>query len=83
MNPLEVEIDGWDISSMNLAEGMKRAEVFEWELQQKLEPHMKHLKPRRAAFFQDFVAANQNERADNVLSGTKLEMMEQVISNSS
>ena len=45
---------------------MKRAGVFEWELQEKLGPYMKDLKPRRSVFTQNFVAANQQERADNV-----------------
>jgi myo-inositol-1-phosphate synthase len=73
-----LEIDGWDISAMNLADGMKRAGVFDWDLQQKLYPLMVNLKPRRAAFFQDFVAANQADRADNILSGGKWEQLQQL-----
>jgi len=78
MNPLDVEIDGWDISSMNLADGLRRAAVFDWELQEKLRPYMKDMKPRRSVFSQDFVAANQSDRADNMLDGNKWEQLEQV-----
>ncbi|CAL8109333.1 unnamed protein product [Orchesella dallaii] len=78
LNPTEMEIDGWDISNMNLADGMKRAAVFDWELQEKLRSHMEHLKPRKAVFFQDFVAANQADRVNNVLTGSKFEQMEQI-----
>jgi len=64
---------------MNLGDGgLKTAAVFDWELQQKLVPHMEAIRPRPAAFFQDFVAANQADRADNVLTGTKWEIMEQI-----
>jgi myo-inositol-1-phosphate synthase len=63
---------------MNLADGMRRAGVFDWELQEKLQPLMSGMKPRKAVFFQDFVAANQADRADNTIGGTKWEQMEQV-----
>lgn len=32
VDPCEVVIGGWDISKMNLADAMKRAEVFEYDL---------------------------------------------------
>lgn len=74
-----MEIDGWDISNLNLYESMKRAAVFDYNLQEKLREFMEPMKPRKAVFFQDFVAANQAERADNVLtSGSKWEQMEQL-----
>lgn len=78
LDPTSMEIDGWDISSMNLADGMKRAGVFEWSLQEQLRPMMASLVPRKAVFFQDFVAANQADRADNVIPGTKWEQLEQL-----
>lgn len=79
VDPLEVEIDGWDISSMNLADGLRRAAVFEYELQEKLRPYMEGTVPRKAPYNQDFVAANQADRADNVLGGSKWEQVEQVL----
>lgn len=30
LNPNDIEIDGWDISSMNLGQAMKRAKVIEY-----------------------------------------------------
>ena len=54
---------------MNLADAMERAKVLEWELQQQLRPHMEKLKPRPSIYIPDFIAANQSERADNVLKG--------------
>ncbi|NXP62237.1 INO1A synthase, partial [Chloropsis cyanopogon] len=69
---------GWDISSLNLAEAMKRAEVLEWALQEQLRPHMEKMKPRASIYIPEFIAANQEERADNVLRGSMAEQVEQI-----
>ena len=76
--PNDIVFDGWDISSMNLGEAMKRAQVFEVPLQTLLYPHLEKLKPRPSIFSLDFVAPNQAERADNVLTGPKWEQIERV-----
>ncbi|XP_033638734.1 inositol-3-phosphate synthase-like [Asterias rubens] len=78
VEPTEILFDGWDISSMNLADAMSRAQVLEYELQQKLNPYMKNLKPRPSIYFPSFIAANQKDRADNVLTGTKQELLETI-----
>ena len=39
---------------------------------------MKDRKPLPSIYFPDFIAANQGQRADNVLTGTKQEQMEQI-----
>jgi myo-inositol-1-phosphate synthase len=57
---------------------MTRAEVLPVDLQRKLYPEMKDLKPLPSIYFPDFIAANQSDRADNVLKGTKKEQMEAV-----
>lgn len=57
---------------------MKRAAVFDYDLQEKLRKYMEPIKPRKAVFFQDFVAANQAERADNLLTGSKWEQLEKL-----
>lgn len=36
LNPTDLVIGGWDINSLDMGEAMKRAEVFDYELQQKL-----------------------------------------------
>lgn len=77
-NPSDIVWGGWDINSMNLGDAMKRSRVLDINLQQKLYPHMKDIKPLPSVYFPDFIAANQSERADNVLTGTKQEQMEKV-----
>eukprot|EP00549_Striatella_unipunctata_P012001 CAMPEP_0118678818 /NCGR_PEP_ID=MMETSP0800-20121206/3433_1 /TAXON_ID=210618 ORGANISM="Striatella unipunctata, Strain CCMP2910" /NCGR_SAMPLE_ID=MMETSP0800 /ASSEMBLY_ACC=CAM_ASM_000638 /LENGTH=426 /DNA_ID=CAMNT_0006574723 /DNA_START=179 /DNA_END=1459 /DNA_ORIENTATION=- len=78
VNPDEIVWGGWDISSMNLGDAMKRSKVLDSNLQQKLYPHMKDIVPLPSIYFPDFIAANQSDRADNVLTGTKNEQMETV-----
>lgn len=74
----DIIFDGWDISAMNLADAMERAKVLDWGLQQQLRSHMEKHKPRPSIFFPDFIAANQEERADNVLTGTKQELLNKI-----
>ena len=69
VNPEDIYVNGWDINSMNLADAMKRAQVFDYDLQQKLEPHMKCITPLPGIYYPEFIAANQEDRADNILSG--------------
>uniref|UniRef100_A0A8C5TWL0 inositol-3-phosphate synthase n=1 Tax=Malurus cyaneus samueli TaxID=2593467 RepID=A0A8C5TWL0_9PASS len=78
VHPNDIVFDGWDISSLNLAEAMRRAEVLEWPLQEQLWPHMEKMKPRPSIFIPEFIAANQEERADNVLRGSMAEQVEQI-----
>lgn len=66
---------GWDISSMDLGCAMERAQVFDWSLQEQLRPHMSHMKPRPSIYIPEFIAANQESRADNVLTGTLAEQV--------
>lgn len=78
VDPNELIIDGWDISSLNLADSMKRAKVIDISLQQQLYPMMKDMKPRRALFDLNFVAENQLSRADNILDSGELTKWQQV-----
>lgn len=73
LNPNDLVMGGWDISSMNLGDAMKRSKVFDWALQEKLYPAMSKLTPMPSVYYPDFIAANQSSRADNVLEGTKSE----------
>ena len=81
VDPNEIVWGGWDISSLNLGDAMKRSKVLDVDLQKKLYPHMKDIKPLPSLYFPDFIAANQGERADNVLTGTKQEQMEEIQKN--
>ncbi|KAK5917037.1 hypothetical protein CgunFtcFv8_011961 [Champsocephalus gunnari] len=78
VHPNDIVFDGWDISSMDLGSAMERAQVFDWSLQEQLKPHMSGLKPRPSIYFPDFIAANQEDRADNILTGSMAEQMEQI-----
>lgn len=78
VHPNDIIFDGWDISSLNLADATERAQVLDCGLQRQLRPHLEKLKPRPSIYCPDFIAANQADRADNVMSGTKQEMMQQI-----
>ncbi|XP_067416943.1 inositol-3-phosphate synthase 1 [Emydura macquarii macquarii] len=78
LHPNDLVFDGWDISSLNLAEAMRRAQVLDWQLQEQLWPHMAKLKPRPSIHIPGFIAANQEERADNVLRGAMAEQVAQI-----
>lgn len=81
VDPNDLVLGGWDISGMNLGDAMKRAQVLDHDLQRQLYPLMKDIKPLPSIYFPDFIAANQADRADNVLSGTKKEQMEIIRQN--
>uniref|UniRef100_T1PP12 inositol-3-phosphate synthase n=1 Tax=Musca domestica TaxID=7370 RepID=T1PP12_MUSDO len=78
VNPDDILVDGWDISSMNIGEAMKRAQVLDVQLQDQLYDDLKALTPRPSIYDPDFIAANQSDRADNLIKGTKLEQFEQI-----
>ena len=59
VEPDDMVIGGWDISSMNLADAMKRSRVFEPELQAKLRPYLESIVPLPAPYYPQFIAANQ------------------------
>ena len=69
VHPNDLVIGGWDISKSNLADAMKRAKVLDVTLQEQLRPHMQQMVPLPSIYYPDFIAANQSERADNVLPG--------------
>lgn len=59
VNPDDIVLDGWDIAADDLATAMQKSKVLDYNLQQKLVPLMKNMKPRPSFFDVDFVAANQ------------------------
>jgi myo-inositol-1-phosphate synthase len=78
IDPNDIVFGGWDINGANLADAMERAQVLDWDLQRQLIPYMKDIKPLPSIYIPDFIAANQKDRANNLLKGTKLEMMEKI-----
>lgn len=78
VDPDDIVVDGWDISGLNLGDAMKRAEVLEVELQDQVYMQMTLLKPRPSIYDPDFIAANQSDRADNIIKGTRMEQFQQI-----
>ncbi|KAI9834325.1 MAG: Myo-inositol-1-phosphate synthase [Phylliscum demangeonii] len=74
LHPNDLVIGGWDINRMNLADAMDRAAVLEPSLKQQVRKEMRQMVPRPSIYYPDFIAANQAERADNVLEGTHASM---------
>jgi len=71
VHPNDIVLGGWDISKTNLADAMARGKVLDYDLQRQLRPLMEHMVPLPGIFDQGFVAANQAERADNIIEGSK------------
>lgn len=73
VDPNDIIVDGWDISSMSIGDAMKRAKVLDINLQDQLYTKLSQISPRPSIYFPDFIAANQFDRADNLIEGTKYE----------
>lgn len=73
-HPNDLVIGGWDISGMNMAQAMDRAAVLEPTLKAMVKKEMSEMKPLPSIYYPDFIAANQGERADNCLEGSKASM---------
>lgn len=71
VHPNDLVIGGWDISSMNLADAMDRAQVLEPDLKRQVRKEMALMTPLKSVYYPDFIAANQEDRADHVLEGSK------------
>jgi len=78
VSPNDLVIGGWDISSMSIGDAMKRSKVLDVDLQKQLYPHLKDLNPLPSIYAPDFIAANQESRADNLIEGTKQEQLDQI-----
>lgn len=74
VHPNDLVIGGWDISSMNLAAAMDRAQVLEPTLKVQVAKEMARMTPLPSIYYPDFIAANQEDRADNILPGSKASM---------
>jgi myo-inositol-1-phosphate synthase len=67
LDPNDLVIGGWDISALNIADSMQRAAVLDYDLQRQLRPHLAALTPLPSIYYPDFIAANQSDRADNLI----------------
>ena len=75
VHPNDLVVGGWDISSMNLADAMDRAAVLEPTLKHMVGKEMAEMKPLPSIYYPDFIAANQGDRADNLIEGSKASMV--------
>ena len=71
VHPNDLVIGGWDISGMSIADAMDRAQVLEPSLKSLVRKEMSYMRPLPSVYYPDFIAANQEDRADNVLPGSK------------
>jgi len=79
VDPTNLEIDGWDISNRNLATAMEAAQVLDYDLQRQLAPLMEDMTPRKSFYQADFIAANQESRANNLMTAThKKQVVDQI-----
>ncbi|VUC19920.1 unnamed protein product [Clonostachys rosea] len=71
VHPNDLVIGGWDISKLNLAEAMDRSKVLEPSLKALVQKEMASYVPLPSIYYPDFIAANQEDRADNLIEGSK------------
>jgi myo-inositol-1-phosphate synthase len=69
VHPNDLVLGGWDISSWPLDKAMNRAQVLDYDLQRQVAPYLAKIKPLPSIYYPDFIAANQSERADNLIPG--------------
>ena len=55
-------------------------QVLDFELQKQLVPYMKCMVPLPGIYNPDFIAANQDARADNIIKGSKKDQVLSCIS---
>lgn len=70
VSPFDFEISGWDINNRNLYEACKNSHVLEPTLINALKPHLEKITPLPSILNQEFIAANQEDRVNNVFKGT-------------
>ena len=78
VDPNDLVISGWDISKLNSYEACKRAKVLEPAMYNQIKAELEAIVPYPAIFDLEFVAPNQETRADNVIKGTKQEQVDAV-----
>ncbi len=69
IDPNEFVLGGWDISGMSLAQSMDRAQVLEPDLKRQVYEEMSRMKPLPSVYYKDYIATNQEARADNLIGG--------------
>lgn len=78
VNPCDMEVTGWDISSMNLYDAAYRAQVIEPALVERMRPELSSLVPMKAVFNAKYIASNQADRVDNAFYGTNQQCIDKL-----
>lgn len=78
VDPVDIIVHGWDISGKNIYEACKRAHVLEPTLIEQLKEELQAITPLPATLNPEYIAGNQADRADNVFTGTNLEIIEKL-----
>jgi len=78
VNPVDFEISGWDINNANLFDACKRSHVLEPSLVNALKPDLEKIVPLTSVLNQDYIAANQADRVNNVFTGTNQECIDKI-----
>jgi myo-inositol-1-phosphate synthase len=73
VNPDDLIVGGWDISSFNIGDAMRRAQVLDVNFQDQVYDKLAKMKPLPSIYDPEFIAANQSDRADNCIGGTRFE----------
>jgi len=68
VNPNDLVVSGWDINGDDLQKASKRAKVLSYDLQSKLGSTLSKYSPLKSIYYPDFIAANQEERANNIFN---------------
>ena len=78
VNPCDFEISGWDINKANIYDACKRSHVLEPSLVNALKEDLENIVPLPSILNQEFIAANQADRVDNVFSGSNRECIDKI-----
>ena len=69
VHPNDLILGGWDISDVPMDKAMEHAQVLDYDVQREVVPHMALSKPLPSIYYHNFIAANQEARANNVIPG--------------
>ena len=78
VNPIDFEISGWDINDLNVFEACKRAHVLEPALINSMKEELEAIKPLQSVVNQEYIAANQSDRINNLFVGSSQECIDKI-----
>jgi myo-inositol-1-phosphate synthase len=67
VEPNDLVIGGWDINKDNLAQAVRKSKVLDYDLQRQVCPLMESIVPLPSIYNPIFIAANQEDRANNLI----------------